>query len=514
MGLVPPQIRDRNRSESAAPQKKVYIHPDQIFYQNVSGFVKECFVYCDRHDSVPINNATPPAMLNKPTGFILIELGKKAKIMRINHSKTDGEIKVYVGDDFDNLKHRFTIEPHTYHTDCLHDLSSVEGKIIALHGEGARVPYLEFISEKEVRAMPNKPYQKTHSNPLDLIKITQVLREKTKDMAMIQKTVFPKHCLFFNPENIITEENKIRLSPTMINGTPVSYDEALIMANKLWSIVPDAIVEGLNFDLAAFLLARYGSNKNYRYNKAKDKYSIDDEFVFTNNMGHTFSNKNKAGANQIASIGCMPKHRIMNPDEYCEATEAFTNICRGVDIVTPLASLPMKPDRNLFYFVYRYFKKFWADKLRIEIKSIWEAQALEEFLSIVHHYTPGIDIEVFVNYDLEPNKWMSCLCFCGYHRVSSVVFINYDSLFNKIPQKWEIVFEPTDDFHAVVDWVESIKKMNLTHYSAGPAIDKAFFKSSNSYIHIEQYMVNWLTVANPKKLFEREIYMPHEYAVR
>jgi hypothetical protein len=274
------------------------------------------------------------------------------------------------------------------------------------------------------------------------------------------------------------------------------------------------LVKANNPSLAAFLLARYGKNKNHRYNKAKDAYHIDQEFKHVNNMGMEFQNKNKVGMSVAASIGLWPKDRIDNPDEYCKAMEKMTEACKNVDIATPIASIPIKPDRSIYYFVYRHYRSFWADKLRVEIKSIDEARMLQSFLSTVHHYTPNLDIELIVNFRLDPRKWMSCLCFAGYHRITSVIITNYEDLFDKVAQKWETIFEPNEAFEGVSDWIEIIKPLNLTFYEPGPVVDRAIYKQTSVYEHIEQFMLNWLSAENSAKVFEKELTMPRTYQIK
>jgi hypothetical protein len=510
-GVYPPTVRKRDKYESTAPQKKIYLHPDQVFWIDAIGDVQDCFRYCYSHDSISKNPGQNKGMF-LDAGYIAIELGRKASIIRINHSQTDGQIRVFVGDDFDSLKHRFVIMPGESYCDTLEEVAPY-GKIIVLSGSNCTIPFIEFVTEKAIKPMRNTGYQHTHTNPYDLVKIIDPVREKAQDMALVQKSVVKKQVVIVSEKKVLTEGNKVRLSPTMVNGTPVSYDETIMACSKMGEN-PDILVKANNPNLAAFLLARYGKNKNHRYNKAKDAYYIDQEFKYVNNMGMEFQNKNKVGMGLANSIGIWPKERIDNPDKYCQAMDQLTEACKTVDITTPVASIPMKPDRSIYYFVYRHYRKFWADKLRIEIKTVDEAKMLQRFLDTVHHYTPNLDIELIVNFRLEPAKWMSCLCFAGYHRISAVILTNYEDLFNKVAQKWETIFEPNEKFEGLIDWIETIKSLNLTLYEPGPVVDRAIYKQTVVYEHIEQFMLNWLSSEEEAIVFEKSLKMPRTYQIK
>lgn len=510
--MYAPTVRERDKYQSQAPQKKIYLHKDQIFALDVKGQVEEAFKYCRSHDSIPDDPGNPSVMF-MDSGYIALELGKKATILRINHGPIFGsDIYVYVGDDFDSLKPRFTIKPGETYADAIDDVSA-SGKVIVFYGKNGTMPYVEFVTEKAVKAMPNSAYQHPRANPIDLVKIIEPMREKNHDMAITQKSVFVKHVIIVSEKKVLAEEGKVRLSPALANGSPISYDDTIMTCSR-WGHNPDILVKADNPELAAFLLARYGKNKNFRYNKSKDKYHIDQDFKYVNNMGLEFQNKNKVGMGLAASVGLWPKDRIDSPDKYCKAMDQLMQQCRAVDIATPVLSIPMAPNKNIFYFVYRYYRKFWADKLVVEIKNMAEARMLQEFLHTVHHYTPSLDIEIIINFDLDPCKWMSCLCFAGYHRVSNVIFTNYERLFEKVQQKWETIFEPNDLFVAVSDWIETIKTLNLTFYEPGSVVDRAIFSQPAAYEHIEQYMINWLSDYSSVKVFERMLTMPHTYQIK
>jgi hypothetical protein len=510
-GVYAPTVRERDKYESSAPQKKVYLHPDQVFWIDAIGDVQECFRHCYHHDSVSKSPGKNKGMF-LDAGYIAIELGRKATILRINHSETNGEISVFVGDDFASLKHRFTIMPGERHSDAIGETSAY-GKIIVFSGSNCEIPFVEFVSEKAIKPMPNTLYQHSYTNPYDLVKVIEVMREKAHDMALVQKSVFPRQAVIVSEKKVLAEGNKVRLSPAMVNGTPISYDETIMTCSKLFCN-PDILVKSNNPNLAAFLLARYGKNKNHRYNKSKDAYHIDQDFKYVNNMGLEWQNKNKVGMGLAASIGLWPKDRIDNPDDYCKAMDEMTEACKNVDIATPIASIPIKPDRSIYYFVYRHYKNFWADKLRVEIKNIDEAKMLQGFLGTVHHYTPNLEIELIVSFALDPCKWMSCLCFAGYHRISSVILTNYEELFSKVSQKWETIFEPTEVFEGVSDWIETIKSLNLTFYEPGPVVDRAIYKQTAVYEHIEQFMLNWLATETEATVFEKELTMPRTYQIK
>jgi len=510
-GVYSPAVRDRDKYESQAPQKKIYLHKDQVFWIDVEGNVFDCFRYCESHDSIS-KLAGKSNVKFLGAGYIAVEFGKKAAVIRINHSPVDGEVKVFIGDDFSSLKHRFTLIPGESYADCI-NLSSITGKIAVFSASNVNMPFVEFVSEKGVKPMKNNPYQQTYTNPYDLVKVIEPMREKAHDMALVQKSVFPNQVVIVSEKKVLADNNKVRLSPAMFNGTPISYDETIMACSKLFSN-PDILVKGNNPQLAAFLLARYGKNKNHRYNKSKDAYHIDQEFKYVNNMGMEFQNKNKVGMSLAASIGVWPKDRIDNPDNYCKAMDKLIEECRNVDIATPVASIPMKPDRSIYYFVYRHYKSFWADKLRVEIKNIDEAMALQDFLATVNHYTPNLDIELIINFKLDPCRWMSLLCFAGCHRISSVIITNYESLFRKVEQKWETIFEPNEYFEGVSDWIQTIKSLNLTLYEPGPVVDRVVYKQTAVYEHIEQYMINWLSQEEEVKVFERPISMPHTYQIK
>jgi len=267
---------------------------------------------------------------------------------------------VFVGSGFHDLIKKFTLSQHEDGGIETCEGSKLYKLIVFMAEPEVLMPAVEILSNTPVVAMPNKAWRSKLKHPSEMFVALEGIYTPMNDLALIQKTLFPNKLFRVESQWLQSPENPkaMRPSPTVVNGEPWSFDDNLAFLRKQaqseidFAVFGDDLESGL--DILWYCLARYGNNKRFKFNKARDRVFTDVEWTYTNNMGMESHNRNWTGAGLIDSIMFWPKKRIEDPDEYAEAQVKIFEVCKKHDVSMPVRSMPMKPNRSMLFFAYRY----------------------------------------------------------------------------------------------------------------------------------------------------------------
>jgi len=479
---------------------KIFIHPDQVFTARIDGNAIDCFTYCHRFEDMPKDYAPESRVEFLENGYIALELGKSSRIFQVRYTALNGEVYVYVGTGFHNLKQKFKLSEEDGGTETC-EISDQYKLVVFMAEPGTLMPAIEMVSDVPTMAMPNKAWTSKLKDPAEMFVALEGIVTPANDLAPIQKTLFPNKLFRIESKWIQSKDNPkaVRISPALVNGEPWSFDDNLAFLRRHVKSEIDFAVYGSDFDLTLdvlwYCLARYGNSKRFKFNKSKDRLFTDTDWIFENNMGLKTNNWNRTGIGMIDSVMLWPEVRIDDPDEYAEAQVKVYEVCKKHDVSMPVRSMPMKPDRSHFFFAYRYGldkvgSPSW-DELVLQVCNDDELDQLLEMVSTIHLYLPLQKLTVIIDYPLWAGRWMSVGYYLMLLGVDKMVITNQWALFDKKEQGWETIFEPNTMYEGFVKWMNEIKDKLPTQVQVLGDVTRVTSKEPKSRNWIEHFMNSW-----------------------
>jgi len=490
---------------SSVMVNKVFVHPDQIFWSSMIGDPTSCFKYCNSFESMPENteSETGCTFLGK-SGMIVVELSQQCSISRVNYglSKKLGSIQVWVGNNFSDLQHKFTIEEGKSFCDASGRSEKATGKLVVFLAEdGTAMPPVELLTTgKGVQSMPNKEWVPKYVEPKTIFQITDGLRLNRKDLAIVQKSLFPDRLFFITDSWVQSPDSPslIRLAPTIVNGEAFDIDSELRIIRTQLDSNLDIAVKASNKEfglkLIRYLVARYGNNKKFRYNRQVDGIAIDSEWVFRNSEGYIMRQNNRAALQYANRFMYFPEKAIIDMDEFCELQVEIFKIIKDADITMPVMSMPMPIDKNFFYFAYRHglneIKSVPWDCCVFRVCSDEDLDNLPKVIETFHLYLPHQDFVVIIDYPVFPGRWPAISYQMMMLRCSKLIISNMIDLYDARPGKWDVTFEPTEIYHSFVDWLSQTNGKNTTLVQEIGDVTRVVSCQKGSYNRVEHFMLS------------------------
>lgn len=489
---------------------KIYIHPDQIFYSKVNGNVFSCFSYCHKITELPIEIRPDNQVLFEENGLIAIELSRACKIIGVRYSGYNGEypIRVLTGNCLSAMSHKFNLDNQDGGEAVSPGQKSDLYKIVVFEAEpGTQMPMVELVSNTAVPTMPNKAWQPILKTPAEMLATMEGTRLGHDDLNIFQKTIIVHKLVSIDSEWISHPENPrlLRLSANEVDGLPVSYDDILAVYKKDLGLPTDAALRCSDIEVAIdqawYIITRYGKHKRLKRqrNRKQTPAAHDMEYIYKNPMGFTRHPTQRYGVGLLDSLMLWPKTPIADPEEYADFQVVMFETCKSADIATPVYSIPMLPDRNIFYFSYRYgvdqLGQIPFDCLIVLVESEKDLAQVPDFMAMVNHYIPNQPKRLLVNFDISPERWPGLIYFGMAMCFEKVILTNEERLYEKKRVKnssTEVAYEPNQFYHGFIDWWDSVKHKKPTQIQIIEEGTRVVTRiDENPSLFIEHFMQSW-----------------------
>lgn len=478
---------------------KVFVHPDQVFQIRMTGDVSQCFHWCHRFETIPAGTETTDVVFGE-NASIVVELAKSATITEVRYGKTDGEVEVWVGYGFADLRLRgkLTNPEGGYFRNPKGKKSKI---VVFIAKPGVRMPQVELYSNVAIPTMPDRSWLSKIVSPSEMFQSMEGHRLPMSNLAPVQRSLIPSKLYRLDTEWITSPTPyRIRIAPVVVGTQPVNVDEELEILKKqigcrvdMAAYAEDALT---GMEIMRYLICRYGNNKKLSRRKAGSPiYFTDTDYTYWNILNYPFKNRTRFGLSLIDSIMLWPKELITDCDTYSETQANLYRLVRTAEISIEIRSMPMKPDRNLYYFAYRYAldnigMPSW-DELVLHVSNENELALLPEIMGMHHVYLKDQPVTVIIDFPIYPGRWPGLSYYLMTLGITRMVITNEEDLYSTKKQHTELIFEPTQLYHDFIDWRDSLEGFRTHTVQFMGDITRTLSNSLVRGKSREHFMLSW-----------------------
>ena len=453
--------------------KKVFLHPDQVFYRGLSENPWPLLRFCEGYTG--LYNHVPEICIvaTSEDNLLVLECGSTVELVSIRHSGVDkGKVEICLGDRLNEKIPRIAMVTPESELEVFnpYEKKGSSGKIITIQlWEGASLPYMEFICSKPVSAMPDKIIQGRQQTIGQVLSVRYPLIFRKKDASHLDKLVF---------DNAVQDiEVDKCLYPTGFRFQPM-FDQ-----QEGWDVFMDDILHWFKNDkqnttiricgfpettkgnpkaiavIVSRIIARYGNSKSLPHEKTQvDKT----EFQMEDTRAKLTRNVSRTGLGYVQNVWVDGIEIPEKAEDFCELAKTIYDGARFGDATARVVSLPFVPDRNFLYMAIRMgnakYGRFPWDIFCLELSHINQVPEIYRCILLLNSYATSVPIWVKLTLKVKSWQWPAFAHLFLLWNADRVVVMNWTDMFKQGAN----VLQPEPEWYEMADWYHNVKEKDIT----------------------------------------------------